>query len=105
MADALDRLAAEAANGTEPVSVPLGGKTVRVMHPMDWRSSAMEALQVGNFQRWAQMCLVNDAGTDADGNATGSDDAAIWLEVDPTNRQVVQFLIDYRNAGGSGLGE
>jgi hypothetical protein len=94
--DALDQLAADAANGTGALSVPLAGKPLRVLPPMEWRSSAMRAVREGNFDVWAEKCLVRDSE---------SDDYAIWQSVDPTMNEITQFLIAYRDAGGSGLGE
>lgn len=94
--DALDQLAADAANGTEPLPVPLADKTVRVLPPMEWRSSAMRAVREGNFDVWAEKCLVRDGE---------SDDYAVWQSIDPTMNDIVLFLTAYRDAGGSGLGE
>jgi hypothetical protein len=103
MTNSLSKLAA--AGGTDPVSVPLAGKTVRVKPPMDWRDSAFEALRSARFGVWAQSSLVNDLATAEDGTETGVDDTAVWAEIDPTYRQILEFLAAYEQAGGIGLGE
>jgi hypothetical protein len=89
--DALDVLAAEASD-TEFLTVPLAGKDIRVKDPMDWPSSAMRAMREGNFEVWAEKCL-------EDGDYT------IWQSVDPTYRQIAQFMAAYRDAGGREPGE
>lgn len=78
--------------GTEPITVPLGDKTVRVLPPKDWRSSAMGAILTGDFEKWASKCLVEG-------------DYAIWQSVDPTLGQIGEFMEAYQQAGGLGLGE
>ena len=89
--DALDVLAAEA-SGDDSLTVPLDGQDVRIKHPMDWPSSAMRAMREGNFEVWAEKCL-------EDG------DYAIWQSVDPTYRQIAQFMAAYRDVGGREPGE
>jgi len=103
MASALAQLAA--AGGTEPVSVPLADTHVRVKPPMDWKASAFEALREARFSVWAQTSLVNDAEIDDDGKKSGSDDVAVWNKVDPTVRQVAEFLAAYSELVGISLGE
>jgi hypothetical protein len=100
----LDNAIKALASATEPTSVPLAGKVVRVLPPMDWRQSAMTAIRRSDFDTWARACLVNDLEV-VDGKPTGSDDVAIWLEADPTNREVVQFMADYEAAAGQDLGK
>lgn len=103
--DALDRIAAQTAGGTEPVSVPLAGKTLRVKPPMKWKSSAMKALREGNLEDWAATSLVNDEAVDGEGKITGSNDYAVWKQIDPDFEQIVEFMRAYRDSGGMGLGE
>jgi len=104
MAGLLDKLAAS--GGTEPVSVPLGDKQVRVKPPMDWKASAVEAIVAGRFTAWAQTSLVDDETRDEKtGKLTGSDDVAVWNKVDPTVRQVAEFLAAYSELVGISLGE
>ena len=91
MASLQDALKAQAA-ATEPLPVPLGDKTVRVLPPLDWRSSATEAIGQGRFTTWAH-------------GALHPDDVATWDEVDPTNRQVVAFFDAYKELAGQAPGE
>jgi hypothetical protein len=89
--DALDVLASEVKD-TGYLSVPLVGQDVRVKDPMDWPSSAMAAMREGNFEVWAEKCLA-------------SGDYEIWQSVDPTYRQIAQFMAAYRDVGGREPGE
>jgi len=77
---------------TEPVTVPLGDVELRVLPPMDWRQTAMDGVRDGRFNTWAR-------------GALHPDDVAKWLELDPTNRQVVEFFNAYKDAARQAPGE
>lgn len=91
-------------SATEPTLVPLGDEIVRVLPPMDWRQSAMDAIRAGDWNAWALRVLVNDREV-VDGKVTGQDDVQLWRDADPTNRQVIEFLNAYRDAAGQAPGE
>lgn len=91
-------------SATEPTVVPLAGREVRVLPPMDWRQSAMKALNVGDFETWARKVLVNDV-VKKGRVTTGSDDFATWLDVDPTYRQIIGFIASYKEIAGQDPGK
>lgn len=74
------------------VLVPLGDTVVAVLHPDDWPSSANEDVNAERFLTWALKVLATD------------EDKALWLAMDPINRQVGQFLLDWQKAIGAPLG-
>lgn len=88
-----------AADGAEPLPVgvivlPLAGKAkIRLRPPGQWRSSAMRAINNGDWDTWASMCLYAD------------DYEAVWLVIDPTNDEVLDLLTDIRDTGALNLGE
>jgi hypothetical protein len=71
------------------VEVPFLDKgTVVVLDPEDWPSSANEALLNRMFNTWATKVLATE------------DDVALWLNTDPTRRQVDQFFAEYNRITG-----
>jgi hypothetical protein len=106
---ALDDALKAMGSATEPVTVAIGTKKVRVKPPMQWRQSAMRALRSGDFDGWAATSLVNDLKTSTTKagveRTTGADDSLIWFEADPTNAELIQFLSDYQQAAGIELGK
>lgn len=88
----LDELLKATATATEPTEVLLRDRVVKVLPPMDWPRSAMRAIAAGDVDTWA-------LGVFAD------EDRDAWSEVDPTNREVVQFLADYAETAGAQPGE
>ena len=83
-------------SATEPVSVPFGDGEqqvqLRVLPPLDWRQTAMDGMRAGSYNAWAR-------------GALHPDDVDKWLELDPTNRQVVAFFNAYKDAAGQAPGE
>jgi hypothetical protein len=69
------------------------GEPVRIIPPGLWRSSAMRALNQGDFDRWAEGVLF------------GPDYAEVWRDLDPTNDDVAAFMKSYREAVGQSAGE
>lgn len=93
--NAVDALAAEVkaeetANPDGWVEVPLGAATVRIASPLDWRSSAHAALQRGDFEGWAEMCL-----------APGDYDD-VWVPLDPTLREINEMFDEWGRVTGQG---
>lgn len=93
----LDALRAEVAaepqgarDGT--LRIPLGNTKVRVLDFMDWPASANEDIGYGRYSAWARKALAED------------DFAKIWAPLDPTNRQVMEFLVLWSEASGLPLG-
>ena len=76
---------------------PIAGQVVRVKNPRDWYTAAMSALQVGDFEAWAEDAL---AGDDYD---------KVWCQVNsgrgPTNGDVEDFFDAYRQATGADPGK
>lgn len=95
--NAVDALAAEVAaeqtaNPDGWVAVPLGdaGEEVRVKSPLDWRSSAHAALQRGDFEGWAEVCLAAD------------DYEQVWAPMDPTLREINDMFEEWGRRTGQG---
>lgn len=92
----LDALRAEVA--AEPDAddgvkvVPLGDTAVRVKHYLDWPASADELLIAGRLSRWAEKIVVPE------------DYAGVWQPMDPTNRQVVEFITSLEKITGIPFG-
>lgn len=93
----LDQLRAEVA--AEPdgardgvIPVKLGDTKVRVLDFMDWPASANEDIGYGRYSAWARKCLAGD------------DFVKVWAPLDPTNRQVMDFLVRWSEASGLPLG-
>ncbi len=84
-------VAAETGNTDDVYVVPLAGTTVRVKHVLDWPVSVDELLFAQRFTRWAEKVLVED-------------DWPVWVETDPTLRQVVAFLNDLEKISGVPFG-
>lgn len=74
------------------VEVPLGDTTVRVRPASQWRSSATRALREGDYDSWAEACLIGD-------------DYDVWCDLDPTMGEVEKFFDAWETAGGSDLGK
>ena len=85
-------VAAEPEGAADTLAVPLGDTVVRVKDFMDWPSSANEDLAYGRFTRWAAKVL------------DGDDFVKVWVPLDPTNRQVTSFLVDWEKISGIPLG-
>lgn len=93
----LDALRAEVAAEPEgardgALVVALGDTKVRVKDFMDWPASANEDIGYGRYSAWARKCLAGD------------DFAKLWAPLDPTNRQVMEFLVLWSEASGLPLG-
>ena len=73
----------------DTVQVPLGpdDDMIEVLPSRLWRSSAMAAINGGNFELWASKCLTPES-------------YEVWLDVDPTNEEVGQMLAAYREIDG-----
>lgn len=80
----LDALRAEVSAGPDAAAdvmvVPIGGTSVRVKHYLDWPSSADEYFIAGRLTIWASKILA------------GGDYTKVWEPLDPTNRQVAEFI-------------
>jgi hypothetical protein len=91
----LDNLRAEVATEPDgddgPKAVPLADTSVRIKPFLDWPVSANEELIAGRFTSWARKVLI-------------ADDFAVWVKVDPTNRQLIEFLTDVEKISGLPLG-
>lgn len=86
-----DLLRNEVANETATVTaVPFRGGKLRVKHQDDWPSSANEDLQYGRFASWGEKALATPEDVDT------------WLDADPTNREVQEFLTAWGEATGMG---
>ncbi len=87
--DALrDEVAAEDDNDVWPKPVPLGDPTVLAKHYLDWPGSADELLLAGRLTKWAEKIL------------HGDDYATVWAPLDPTNRQIGEFLVALEKISG-----
>lgn len=73
------------------ILIPVGDTVFRVKDFMDWPSSANEYLSIGRFSLWAQKAL-------------HPEDGALWMQVDPTNRQVGEFFRDWEKVTGIPFG-
>lgn len=82
--------AEETANPEGWAEVPLGDATVRILSPLDWRSSAHAALQSGDFESWAELCL-----------APGDYDN-VWVQLDPTLREINEMFDAWSRITGQG---
>lgn len=92
MSEELEALEAEA---TAPgvVTVELAGTVeVRVKHRNDWKSRGLSALQHGDFETFAETCLVDG-------------DYALWQEADPTLAEVEAFLDAFGKVAGEDMGK
>lgn len=91
----VDALAAEVkaeqtANPDGTTEAPLGDATVRITSPLDWRSSAHAALQRGDFEGWAELCLAGD------------DYENVWVPLDPTLREINDMFEEWGRVTGQG---
>ncbi len=75
------------------VEVSLCGKTVYVLPRPQWRSSAVSALNRGDFDMWAQACLARDADFD------------LWLQLDPMIEEIGSFFDSWGEATGQNSGK
>jgi hypothetical protein len=73
--------------------VSLCGETVYVKPRERWRSSALSALNRGDFDGWAESCLARDA------------DVELWLELDPTIEDIEAMFADYQERTGQSAGK
>lgn len=97
-ADAHAEVVAELADipaGSTPVAV--GGRVVHILDPRDWFSTANTALQFGDWDSWAEMCL-------APGEYQG-----VWLALNgrrgPRTSEVEQMFEDFRALTGATAGK
>jgi hypothetical protein len=63
----------------DPIVGVLCGQEVEVLPVKQWRKSAMIALQSGDLETWADLCLTDD----------GYD---VWDELDPTFGEIAEFF-------------
>lgn len=89
----VDAAQAEADAPDGAVEVLLDGIPVRLLPSGQWRSSALRALNEGNFDVWAEKVLADD------------ESRKTWLDIDPTMDQVERFLENWRAATGQDRGE
>jgi hypothetical protein len=79
------------------IPVPICGQIVHVLEPRDWYSSAVPALNTGDFDGWADAAL---AGDDYD---------TIWCQLNdgrgPLNREVEAFFEVYGRLTGAEPGK
>jgi hypothetical protein len=75
--------------GDDLVRVPLGPseEIVECLPSRQWRSSAIHALNTGDFETWAEGCLTED----------GYD---VWHDVDPTAEEIEEFLKSFKATEG-----
>jgi|GEM_PF-1764599 len=87
-------VAAEADVPDDVVTVPLGPdkRLVHVLPPGRWRSSANNAMQTGDFEGWAELCLT-----------PGSYE--VWCDVDPTLDEVMDMFAAVRRLTGQDVGK
>jgi hypothetical protein len=71
-----------------PVEVALCGETVHVLPLRKWKGSAMRALREGDFDSWAERCLVD------------GDYDEVWAVVDPDLDQIDEFFAAWQEATG-----
>ncbi len=90
MGDPVAALIAEARAADGPVTVPLGGYLFHIRPVWDWPWDAVTALTNGWYHRWARHALDGDGG-------------AVWRRLDPTNRQVGEFLANWGQRGGDDI--
>ena len=82
----LEQLHAEA--DRDVLEVPIGGKLVRIKETKRWPASAVRAVREGDFDTWAEKCLVDG-------------DYKIWQSVDPVLEEVEEFFDAVNEATGS----
>jgi hypothetical protein len=73
-------VAAEPDAAADIMVVPIGATSVRVLHYLDWPTSADEYFIAGRLTIWASKIL------------HGDDYAKVWEPLDPTNRQTAEFI-------------
>lgn len=81
-------VAAEPDAADDTMAIPIGDQVVRVKSFLDWPASADDDMAEGRLTRWARKIIVAD------------DFAAIWVPMDPTNRQVVEFITNLEKISG-----
>lgn len=69
-------------------TVPIADTVVRVKHYLDWPVSADELLIAGRLHKWAEKVIVGD------------DFRTVWVPLDPTNRQVSEFILNLEKISG-----
>lgn len=84
------------ADPTGSVRVWLGDETdgIEILVPdrRQWRNSSLTALNVGDFQRWADATLTEE-------------DAVAWEQYDPTLEQIDDFFARLRDVTGDDPGK
>ncbi len=65
------------------VLVPFRDTMIAVLHDSEWPSSANEDMMLALYTRWASKAFARDIDLD------------VWLDADPTNAEVAQFLADW----------
>jgi hypothetical protein len=79
--------------GDGSIKVFLADEPIWIKPPGEWRTSAIEALQSGNFSVWARTSLATP------------EDVETWEDVDPTVSQVEAMLREWQTASGQAVGE
>ena len=85
-------LAADATAEAGPTKALLRGREVRVLEPLDWPVGVVEKLQDGKLSAGFRECLVEE-------------DRAIWDEVNPTSRDLIELFSALSEAHGLSVGE
>lgn len=83
---------AEVLAGDEPVLVLLDGTSIYVKPVKQWRTSGLRALREGDFDKWAETCLVEDS-------------VETWTEIDPTIGDVEIFFQHWAEMSGQTVGK
>jgi hypothetical protein len=89
---ALEAIEGEVLDGDGSVEVKLRNETVRVLPLFEWRTSATRAMREGDFDSWAEKCLVDG-------------DYEVWTDVDPKIREVEEFFEAWQEATGQDRGK
>jgi hypothetical protein len=87
--------AAEAEARSDPgvsTTLQLAGEDITIRPVKQWRTSAIGALNVGDFDKWAASALEPDS-------------AALWLEIDPTIEDVETMFKAWGELTGQTVGK
>lgn len=88
---AAELLAGEITADGRPAQVPLGDTTITVPPITAWPAPALDALQVGDYETWAELVLDDD-------------NFDTWTAADPTVDQCVELLDGWTRTTGQHLG-
>ena len=80
------------ADSTDWLEVEMGGYTYRMTRAEQWRQSTNDALNQGRMNDWA-------------GDVMPEEDYLAWLDADPTNAEVGDFMEEMGRVAGASLGE